>query len=174
MGTNSSKPTKHKHNPIQVNISFDCSDISTCKDLGYFATIMNKYNQLKHLNMEKIYIKPLLDIFLHLLHQHNSDHDFELIYNKLTHCNLAKCNIYKRLNNTYHDDNNDKNQLASCQILNKIHCYYQHCYDIGNRLNSKDTMNLQQNIHNLNDEKQERFIDNERINKRVIAFNQIL
>eukprot|EP01083_Nonionella_stella_P228103 808668_1 len=98
-------------------------------------------------------IQSVLDNFGHLMHKHNHhEHDvadeFESIYKALGGaCDIKTCKRFKRhqiyrerdqiaSQNTLKDIYNvdDDTEVTHKQIVDKIHCFYRHCYDIGNRL----------------------------------------
>eukprot|EP01083_Nonionella_stella_P056631 149000_1 len=98
-------------------------------------------------------IQSVLDNFGHLMHKHNHhEHDvadeFESIYKALGGaCDIKTCKRFKRhqiyrerdqiaSQNTLKDIYNvdDDTEVTHKQIMDKIHCFYRHCYDIGNRL----------------------------------------
>eukprot|EP01084_Bolivina_argentea_P009389 17542_1 len=122
-------------------------NISNCIILKKFSIIMNRYNRYNHDNkqhdnfMDSINISEIVDEFFHLMHHHNNDKDFECIYNKLSCCDIGNCDAFIRNNrNRLKTQFKQVNQqtkmekIAWYQIMDKIHCYFQHCYDIGNKL----------------------------------------
>eukprot|EP01084_Bolivina_argentea_P049301 90688_1 len=144
---------------IKFKLRCDNNEISNCKHLDYFAEIMNKHNYVQY--MKQINITQVLDSFLHLIHQHDSDEEFEFICNKLGHCCLKKCIIHKRHNDTV------------CQILDKMHCYYHHCYDLGHRLTLQDKTQLEKTIASC-DEKRQDYISNECIIDHELKTDEIM
>eukprot|EP01084_Bolivina_argentea_P234292 394439_1 len=98
----------------------------------------------------------LLNDFNHLLTIHSSD--FEDIYNiliKQSHhmkvCDISKCSIRQRnyrnrtmytkneelLNNLYFNDGESGINVIKLQLMDRIHCYYFHTFDIGYKLPRK-------------------------------------
>eukprot|EP01084_Bolivina_argentea_P184443 318098_1 len=110
-------------------------------------------------------IRWILNNFLHLISEHDDDDEFESIYNKIcaTNCNILHCNVFLRNHrNRNKIRKNDKcfselfkttddTIIAKMQILDKIHCHYVHCYDIGHRLTSKEreTISTQKRTNDL-------------------------
>eukprot|EP01084_Bolivina_argentea_P319670 554467_1 len=90
-------------------------------------------------NLELGNMKTILNNFLCLSTDHNTDTEFEYIYTQLN----AQCNIYncKRFKRNYRNRSDEKQQqyteTLEQQIIDKIHCFYCHSFDIGYRLHSK-------------------------------------
>eukprot|EP01084_Bolivina_argentea_P028390 52772_1 len=122
----------------------DCStsDASNCvylhtliEDMCRYSELMN-YNNL--INIHSIDTSNTLNIFLHLIDKHSNNRNFKFITKKLDRCNITTCSIFKSNYRHRTKSRQDKTMMlstkvvASCQIMKKIHCFYQHCYDIGN------------------------------------------
>eukprot|EP01084_Bolivina_argentea_P303368 523744_1 len=153
---------KYEEKSIVENIQ--CQNIiDDCYHLQRFLKTMLGYNSLEIDNLSET-----LDDFLHLMHHHSADEEFEYIYNELGLCNITVCQLFNRRINSKRDNN-----LNICdQIVSKMHSYYQHCFDIGNRLLLKEI----KNITNVYEEKKH---DNEdesfvHINHEIAAAVQIL
>eukprot|EP01084_Bolivina_argentea_P303870 524725_1 len=118
-----------------------------CIHVQRFVKIMNQYTQNNQNNMhfENIDIMSIFNDYMHLLHNHNKDEYFEYIVNTLMHCDILKCESFKR-NNRERDSDHDwtqglkieMNELVNMQIMDKMHCCFQHCYDIGNKITMKE------------------------------------
>eukprot|EP01083_Nonionella_stella_P111602 327478_1 len=142
--------------PLLCNTS-----ISECDYLKELQIQMKQYEDDDTIHGSKTSdIQAMLDNFGHLMQKHNYNKDndiadeFETIYNALGgHCDIATCEQFKR-HNTYRDHTSigitkpstnlkdiygvdDDIDVTHKQIVDKIHCFYRHCYDIGNRLNSE-------------------------------------
>eukprot|EP01083_Nonionella_stella_P027719 76344_1 len=82
-----------------------------------------------------------LSYFTHLITTHDTNDDFEYIYNKLDECKIRNCVRFER---------NHRNRSASSshsvneQMIDRIHCYYYHSYDIGHRLTKSELNRLQE------------------------------
>eukprot|EP01084_Bolivina_argentea_P006914 13064_1 len=114
----------------------EADNILQCLCLSAFINNMNSYNQSEGVN--DLNIAELLNYYIHIMIKHDTDKDFNDIVEKLSNCNLRKCDKFKR---NYRDRLNSNEciyphslPMEYYQILDKIHCHYQHCYDIGNRL----------------------------------------
>eukprot|EP01084_Bolivina_argentea_P311879 539895_1 len=127
--------------------------VSKCVQLQQLIKYINNYN-CKNIECDEKDINPsqILDCFLHSLNNHNSSDSFEFIFNKLILCDItqSQCVAITRnfrrktqlqfsrneLENLY--TQRDPKHIIFCQILDRIHCYYLHSYDIGHRLSSND------------------------------------
>ena len=106
----------------------------------------------------------LLNDFNHILYYHCNQHnEIEEICKNIvrkfitnnSECSLMECLCIKRNhrnktlqneNGLYFVDNNDDQikEIVTQQILDKIHCFYQHTFDIGYRLNSNERLKINQ------------------------------
>eukprot|EP01083_Nonionella_stella_P118834 354870_1 len=82
-------------------------------------------------------IQQILNDYLYVMDTHNDDHLFEAIAGALGACDASKCKIFDR---NYRNLNTVNDALPQRKIMDKIHCYWQHCYDIGNKLSLKERM----------------------------------
>eukprot|EP01084_Bolivina_argentea_P294439 506586_1 len=143
-----------------VNVICEGESVEKCCHLIRLSQLMNIYHtdvcgksdSIFNIDNYQIYIA--LNDFHHLLQYHNDDINFEFIFNHFEDCNIEKCKIFQRNHrNRYQLRNkiNERNELYPiddneydgyhyilyCQILDKIHCFYKHCYDIGHKLTQK-------------------------------------
>eukprot|EP01084_Bolivina_argentea_P214332 363882_1 len=122
-----------------------CNGILKCFQLQRLMAIMIQYNPnaFNQKQFDTLNIQQVVDDFLHAIHYHNKDIQFEYIVEQLGDCNILKCSAFNRnnRNRSIQQVRNDKNETTSTdfklQILDKIHCHFQHSYDIGYRLSSK-------------------------------------
>eukprot|EP01084_Bolivina_argentea_P071629 130175_1 len=106
--------------------------LHNCLFFKRFLQVMNMHSN-KH--TDDINIKNALDDYLHLLHEHDNDEDFEVIVNTLQCCNIRQCSGFKRNGrDRSKNDANEENANMALEILDKIHCYFMHSYDVGYRL----------------------------------------
>eukprot|EP01084_Bolivina_argentea_P110610 197449_1 len=84
----------------------------------------------------------LTNCFLHLLQHHNSPAEFKKASDVFGCCQISECNMFGRnyRNRTNNTNNYHNTQNAYCQILDKIHCFYQHSFDIANKLSTEKIM----------------------------------
>eukprot|EP01084_Bolivina_argentea_P225876 381626_1 len=106
----------------------------------YLKQLVNQYESSNVGITQVLNIQDTLNHFLHLMDNHNSNHDFEYVYTMLGgSCCILNCNKFKR---NYRQRNDNKTLYPTgnklyCQIMDKIHCFYRHSFDIGYRLRSK-------------------------------------
>eukprot|EP01083_Nonionella_stella_P135227 411352_1 len=127
--------------------------VNNCQFLQQLQVQLQQYDKegtVHHHNIQSV-----LDNFGHLMQKHNhNEHDpadeFESIHKALGgFCNIKTCKRFKRhqlyrgrdtsaivSQNTLKDIYNvdDDTEVTHKQIMDKIHCFYRHCYDVGNRL----------------------------------------
>eukprot|EP01084_Bolivina_argentea_P123903 219562_1 len=102
---------------------------------GYKQCINGKYKQIFDDNMN---VNNVLNSFLHLMQMHShTDEEFEMISNLFGKCNINNCNIFKRRGNPKLQNDNPQH-ACRYQILDKIHCFYIHSFDIGYKLTRKE------------------------------------
>eukprot|EP01084_Bolivina_argentea_P300304 517780_1 len=100
--------------------------------------IRHRYQQDDHI-VESINISEMLNDYLHLLHLHDDDEALEFISTQLMFCDIIKCDIIIRRNKVNITINQSSIFLhLRRSILDKIHCYYHHCFDMGYRLSQKE------------------------------------
>eukprot|EP01084_Bolivina_argentea_P030770 56956_1 len=130
---------------IQDNIS-KCMELCM-NDCPYFQQLLQTMTAYSHgeINTNKLttnHVSGIIDAYIHCCNQHDADKDFEFIVKSLTECKVLNCDKFKRnyrnRNNNeeskWNDDIKDNSHNTVSQILDKIHCYFYHCFDIGNRL----------------------------------------
>eukprot|EP01083_Nonionella_stella_P262781 893234_1 len=136
-------------------------DLTDCEHLGRLCLILQLYHTFIQQQQDDTSIDmhdicndeyntgtaSILDDFHHLLHNH--DHEFEYIHNQLVNelqpCALDKCTCtiaIKHYSTQLVPSSADIQETVQQQILNKIHCYYLHSFDIGYRLRRRDKQKL--------------------------------
>eukprot|EP01084_Bolivina_argentea_P110696 197609_1 len=107
--------------------------------------------------------QTVLDNYCHLLHNHNTENEFEIIVNRLQQCNLDQCKLFKR-NMRYEKPENEYNVFMN--IMDKIHVYFLHSMDIGYRLSATQKHEIVADLEENNEPKL--------INKKIIDINEFL
>eukprot|EP01084_Bolivina_argentea_P290311 498630_1 len=115
------------------------SSIENCEHVQLIVHILTQYHQYHQYDTYE-YMLPYINIsdtltdYIHLLQTHDIDNEFKYIVDQIKFCDIKLCNGYLR-NNRYRN-NLTKNKVSnvSLEILDKIHCYFMHNYDIGARL----------------------------------------
>eukprot|EP01084_Bolivina_argentea_P086845 156932_1 len=127
----------------------NCSSLSECEQLTNLRNLMRESHVTNDLLIsESINLEEVLSNFLHLLKHHTNDEEFECISTSFGICDIEKCKMFKRNfrernpNVDAVDIKNDERKIISQQILDKIHCFYCHCFDVGNKINSSQKYKL--------------------------------
>eukprot|EP01084_Bolivina_argentea_P301536 520241_1 len=129
----------------------ECVDIHNCIQLDQLIELMQQYKNgsMALIDIDSINTLKILNWFLHLLQSHNNnDEEFEYIANLFGSCNICKCTIFHRNCRDKFKITHQQIHVAksNIRILDKIHCFYMHCYDIGNRLSSVDRKIINQMV----------------------------
>eukprot|EP01084_Bolivina_argentea_P016658 31146_1 len=126
----------------------ECVNGKQCQnDLDELITVIQNYNPID-CNLENEDVTKILDIVLHLISKHDSDHEFERIVNQFGQCNIMECVVFTRHYRNSNKPYLEEQRLYVTQIMDKIHCFYLHSYDIGNRL----SVNELEQIYQVRDE----------------------
>eukprot|EP01084_Bolivina_argentea_P194682 334065_1 len=157
------------------NIDCDGECIQNCNHLKRLTNTMmiyNRYNSnLKQMATDEIIamnVLHTLDDYLHLIHNHDNDDEFVFIFKTLGNCTVTNCSGIR--GNYRNRDKYGKTKQKtnwSLEILDKIHCYFVHSYQIGYRL----TMNEKNNIYGDIDEKS---TDTNFVNNNMLKLKNIL
>eukprot|EP01084_Bolivina_argentea_P284264 487135_1 len=114
----------------------NCS-INYCQSSHRLHTILTKFSKMSNNKANSFFIVSILNDFHHILFSHHSDADFKCIYDKFDCCNMLKCE-FRRRNYRVRDNEckleTDTHTTLFQQIIDKIHCYVMHSYDLGHRL----------------------------------------
>eukprot|EP01084_Bolivina_argentea_P176546 305484_1 len=163
--------TKLRNNEYKQELELNMDQSNKDKIVSRFMKIMQNYDGNIE-NKSEYYDSSLLSDFLHLLDKCSNDRQFEVIANKMGHCDVLKCTIAKRHYRDRKSNNfftkQDEKQRAICQIYDKIHCFYYHCYDIGYRLPIK------QQISDHDENNTDKSFDNSCINNNIIQLKEII
>eukprot|EP01084_Bolivina_argentea_P174500 302282_1 len=135
-------------------------DLLRCRSLIRLSKILLHY--AKSIDLDKIYPfnydnSDLLNDFQHLLVKHCDQ--YEDIYKILTKnddksCDITMCNIIRRNNRDRQEisknclkmlemyDAEDLKDIMKQQLIDKIHCYYFHSFDIGYKITEQQRQNM--------------------------------
>eukprot|EP01084_Bolivina_argentea_P122627 217273_1 len=134
---------------VTRNIKHTFDFETSAKDM---IEVINKVYR-DYVNIDSIDIYKALDDFLYLSNFH--DDKFDEIYKKLRgECYFKECKIFKRINRDRGRYYKSKFNTAEYQILDKIHCYYAHSYDMSYRLTPDQKQQLQKMNNDNIDEKE--------------------
>eukprot|EP01084_Bolivina_argentea_P068476 124649_1 len=156
--------------------------------MKHYCTLINHNNDMKNIfDIDNNNLVSTLNDFLHVLQIHNStDEEYQTVTNKLGFCDINTCQIIQRnyrnrnkfktnnkartilyrINNDKIDNIFSENDIWRYQIFDKIHCFYYHSVDIGNRLSIKDKANINIMTQNM--------INDSLINNKIIKMNELL
>eukprot|EP01084_Bolivina_argentea_P173704 300894_1 len=121
-------------------------------------------------------ICDLLNSYLYLLKHHNDIYAFEFIFKELGgFCDVTNCSLFERNYRNRHNENElhllySDTKTAYRQIIDKIHCFYMHSFDVGCKLNSKQRLSL--SITTSEEKKNDQHLDFR--NETVSKINTIL
>eukprot|EP01084_Bolivina_argentea_P110078 196614_1 len=117
-------------------------------------------------------ILQILNDYLHLLWNHGSE-QFEFVVQQFESCDIMKCSIFRRNARDRQDvtPTIDTKRSVYQEIMDKIHCCFLHCFDVGNRLSIEE-----KNAINESDEKHAETKNDEvqSVSARIIQMNEIL
>eukprot|EP01083_Nonionella_stella_P186849 685271_1 len=110
------------------------------------ATVDYKKTTIHHKNDAEIV--EIVNDYLHIIHiHHNDDKAREFMSGKLGECSLIKCESFVRnranASAGNSQQNDDVKDIVFCEIMDIIHCYLQHCYDTGNRLTTREKLEVE-------------------------------
>eukprot|EP01083_Nonionella_stella_P242548 845975_1 len=140
-------------------------DLINCVQLQRLKQILHQYQHKEFNEFIKHDIVSILNDFLYLLQFGDNENNFEYIYNYLSDgdamCSASECNILCR---NFRDRKKQTNVIfdnAATQILDKIHSFYFHSFDIGYRLTSKERsfINISKSNENDDDEHNKQWIN---------------
>eukprot|EP01083_Nonionella_stella_P067261 177764_1 len=156
-------------------------DIKNCDHLKRLVVVMNEYNKN---NILTVKINHIINYYLHIMHEHVSDLEFEFVVKAFAFCDIETCEMFARNHRIRTNEeppivNAHLNDIVCAQIMNKMHCYFLHSYDIGNRLsiNDKESIADVPDTHDDDDETKNPMDDvftPSMNDKKLLKMNQIL
>eukprot|EP01084_Bolivina_argentea_P251884 422647_1 len=156
--------------------------IDTCNSFHQFLSVIMDPDQFNSLQLSSVQISNIIDDYCHLTSKHNTDKEFEFIVVSLGECNITKCNAFGRILRSKDEQKNceavqiNSRDIAALEIFDKMHCYFSHCFDIGNRLSRQEKLSIQSDddiIVNINCIRKLKLKDiNKRLRKRFINSNK--
>eukprot|EP01084_Bolivina_argentea_P187522 322990_1 len=126
----------------ELFVDNNCKNLEECVILKDFIRFMNQYYEDSTettKNTDKVKLLKITNHYLHLVHKH--DEQFKIVFDRLTYCEISNCMIFTRNNrNRIPIKININERICDFRydILDKMHCYFSHCYDVGNRLSIQD------------------------------------
>eukprot|EP01084_Bolivina_argentea_P002620 4851_1 len=160
--------------PVESGYHFthQCDDksIERCDYLQSMLAMLTQYNNETNLDIDISILIEIINNYIHLINKHDRDEDFEFIVNQMGCCDITKCVAFTRNNRDRSNHRHHKFNIdASTQIFDKIHCYFSHCYDIGNRFSMKQKTMIKDmyNDDEEKDEKKQDFVDKYLVNSKI-------
>eukprot|EP01084_Bolivina_argentea_P005725 10807_1 len=138
MGSETSFELPNKIKKFLPSSKVSCNGIRDC---GYLTRLQ------KSMLESEYRMSDITNDFTHLLQSHDNDEstDFEYIYTALGGiCDINNCRMFQRnyleRNRNTKPSTSTPNDLTEWQqqIIDKIHCFFCHSYDIGHRLTSRE------------------------------------
>eukprot|EP01084_Bolivina_argentea_P212440 361121_1 len=123
-------------------------DVTDCPHLEKLVLIMRDYETGDagiSIYLDQSNVSRLLDDFYHLIFYHDSDEEFQFIYDQLGLCDITKCKIFERNAGRTMEG---ENESAISQIFGKVHCYYMHSFDVGYRFTISEKRIINADINN--------------------------
>eukprot|EP01084_Bolivina_argentea_P002972 5562_1 len=128
---------------ISTCISYLC-DVPNTESLTKLTSVMKGYvNCKRRIDYSELQIQEILNNFLCLLQYHDDDNQFEYIYSRLGgFCDIVKCDVLQKAHNNTIQNKDNHDKIAKTQILDKIHNFYSHSFDIRHRINLKNSVSI--------------------------------
>eukprot|EP01084_Bolivina_argentea_P065127 118733_1 len=129
-----------------ADIVVECTmSASECLSANRLIKAIQNYNKNKLIkDRDTITCVTVINDYLHVVYQHSSDTHFECMFETLEACSHLQCPMFARnYGNKQTLKFTDRNDVVFNEIMDTIHCYFCHCYDVGNRLFSKQKAILQ-------------------------------
>eukprot|EP01084_Bolivina_argentea_P010538 19640_1 len=116
-------------------LNVDC-DILSCPQLQMLQRIFRLFLIPDCWDKLMEHIIDIIDAFLHLMHVHDTDKDFKHIITVFGKCDIVTCKSFQRINRDKSKDNikEKSHRYVFVEIMDKIHCYLLHSYDIGSKI----------------------------------------
>eukprot|EP01084_Bolivina_argentea_P204314 348899_1 len=166
--------TDEQNNMIEKPMH-DCiteAKLVNCAKLNRLREVMHRYMKNGKYSNNTAHLTQILDNFFYLLQTYPSHKEFEIISQRLGYCDPQTCAILKMYFRDRNSENMEQSKRVKCGdgIICKIHCYYQHSIDFGNRLSLQEMHELGNKI----EESKNSDIEDILINKSIIETNKIL
>eukprot|EP01084_Bolivina_argentea_P010941 20428_1 len=154
------------------------TDLVNCAQLMLLKKSLHNYYNDRNADIN---IVGVLNHFLYLVNQFSDvDDNFEYIYNYLGgQCIINQCQIVKRIyinRNIIHNEAADEDikDIARTQIMDKIHCFYIHSFDMGNRLNLEENLIADHTEHDKKNNLDEDEYSLNVLNKKILKMRDKL
>eukprot|EP01084_Bolivina_argentea_P105623 189158_1 len=152
------------------------NELCNCEQLKNLKDVFRQYNDSFGIDIAKINISSILNDFLYIMYQLQATDEFEYVYNQMGgYCDCNECDAFTRNYRHRNEQQQYKyqclNDIVICQIMDKIHCYFSHCFDLGYKLTEADItmVNEDQKKDHTNDDFESQFWISNKI-KNIYSF----
>eukprot|EP01084_Bolivina_argentea_P098722 177419_1 len=140
--TEDTQPNTNEIIPNTNEIS--CTESIACVTVNNFIKIMKQFredaNKMSQI-MDQNAVLSAYNDYMHVLYEHNSSEQYQMIFSALSQCNISNCAMFSR-NNRNRMINNRVDIFSGynyvCCMMDTMHCYIQHPYDVGYRTPLQD------------------------------------
>eukprot|EP01084_Bolivina_argentea_P000584 1096_1 len=151
-----SSGSDHEIAVIDYESYLSCKSINKCGHTKRILDILSEYQFINNDDESAVIAlctqqyDSLVNDYIHLLEVHNSESDLDKILNLITdeynfaECNLNNCALAVRChrdrdNNDTSNNSSDVDYIFYQDLLDQIHCFLFHLYDVGWRVKSKNS-----------------------------------
>eukprot|EP01083_Nonionella_stella_P022589 62476_1 len=170
-----SNNTRTDQNDPRVTGIF-CGDINSCHSWKQFLRLVKNNSSESHAKEpNSVQSENIINHYIHLIYKHDTDKALEVIVNALGKCDISTCKAVARNHRNRSESNNRDLQDVNLRedairdIFDKMHCYFVHCFEIGNRFTAQE----KEVIATIGDEK----VDDSNaslVNANVLKMKEIL
>eukprot|EP01084_Bolivina_argentea_P077489 140546_1 len=124
----------------------------TIYNCGFLERLLSINKRLDEQTITEEDLNTINHDFVHLLRKHDDDDSFEFIYEKVGgFCSSRNCSVIMRSYRDRFCNETTTTITYKQQLLDTVHCYYRHTYDIGYRLNKVERSRINQvDVHSEN------------------------
>ena len=117
------------------SVSHQICDSKNVKNCPYLRSLLPAIKSSMETDQEADLLEDIND-FIHLLMNHDDDDSFSWIYDQLDLCKISKCLSHRRNTDKIESLtlNTNSDELPYYQVMDRIHCYYLHTFDIGYKI----------------------------------------
>ena len=182
--SNSSHNTSTKLQPQQNDMKRDpeqtnkcaATDVKHCETINRMMKALQEYESISNnieskqtylvKYFEEIYEGHFINDWFHIINDH--DDDIEEIYNYISSelsCNIMECAKYKRWNRIRGNESGDDGDVefrVYRDLLDQIHCYILHSFDIGTRAPRAELQRQRKGNNEMGNTAIHKFVDENR------------
>eukprot|EP01083_Nonionella_stella_P015844 44347_1 len=158
---------------LQTDEYCELGSVESCTALKSLKQLLQSDILYSRINSKDLDIVQVLNDYLHVMEHHVDDDHFEQAVQSFSMCDMHKCDALRRNHRVSGNDQQTKDEYEASirDILDKIHCYFCHWYDVGNRLTPQEIRTItDDDIENKDTDP----FNEQLMNKRVKAMNVLL